>query len=209
MLLFVAKMGKHSESADTQVLLRIQSQGPGWVFTPHDFADLGSRTAVATALKRHKAAGTIRQLGRGLYDVPRKHRTLGVLWPDIDAISQAFARKDGLRLQPTGVYAANLLGLSEQVPARVVLLTDGATRTVKVGPTQITLKRTTPRNMAAAGRLSGLLIQALRSLGAGHVTHQHVAQLRKRLPAAERAEVLKDLPAAPVWMHAHLREVAW
>lgn len=208
MLLFVAKMGKHSESVDTQILQRIESQRPGWVFTPHDFADLGSRTAVATALKRHKAAGTIRQLGRGLYDVPRVHRVLGTLWPDIDAISQALARKDGLRLQPTGVYAANLLGLSEQVPAKVVILTDGATRTVKAGPTQITLKRTTPRNMAAAGRLSGLLIQALRSLGAGNVTAGHIAQLRQRLPAAQRAEVLKDIHAAPVWMHAHLREVA-
>jgi len=201
-------MGKHSESVDTQVLRRIESQGPGWVFTPHDLADLGTRTAVATALKRHKAAGTIRQLGRGLYDVPRVHSVLGTLWPDIDAVSQALARKDGLRLQPTGVYAANLLGLSEQVPAKVVILTDGATRTVKAGPTQITLKRTTPRNMAAAGRLAGLLIQALRSLGAGNVTTGHIAQLRKRLPAAQRAEVLNDLHAAPVWMHAHLRDVA-
>lgn len=208
MILFVAKMGKHSKSVDTQVLRRIQSHGPGCVLTPHDFADLGTRTAVATALKRHKAAGTIRQLGRGLYDVPRVHRVLGTLWPDIEAISQALARKDGLRLQPTGVYAANLLGLSEQVPARVVFLTDGSTRTVKAGPTQITLKRTTPRNMAAAGKLSGLLIQALRSLGAGKVTARHIAQLRKRLPAAQRAQILKDMHAAPVWMHPHLREVA-
>jgi hypothetical protein len=136
------------------------------------------------------------------------HRVLGTLWPDIDTISQALARKDALRLQPTGVYAANLLGLSEQVPAKVVFLTDGATRKVKVGPTQITLKRTTPRNMAAAGKLGGLLIQALRSLGAGKVTPGHIKQLRKRLPAAQRAEILNDMHAAPVWMHAYLREVA-
>src|SRR5438105_8830785 len=142
-------MGKHAESIDTQVLRRIESHGAGWVFTPNDFADLGTRTAVATALKRHKASGTIRLLGRGLYDVPRVHAALGTLWPAIESVSQALERKDGLRLQPSGVYAANLLGLSEQVPAKVVFLTDGATRTVKVGPTQITLKRTTPRNMAA------------------------------------------------------------
>lgn len=201
-------MGKHADSIDTRVLQRIEAQQPGWVFTPNDFADLGSRTAVASALKRHKDAGRIRLLGRGLYDLPRQHALLGTLWPDIEAVAQALARKDGLRLQPTGVYAANLLGLSEQVPAKVVFLTDGATRTVKVGPTQITLRRTTPRNMAAAGKLSGLLIQALRSIGAAHVTPAQIAQLRKRLPAEQRAGVVKDLPTAPAWMHAHLRQVA-
>ncbi len=208
MLFFVAKMAKHTESVDTQVLQRILSHGPGWVFTPTDFADLGTRTAVATALKRHKAVGTIRLLGRGLYDVPRVHPVLGTLWPAIESISQALERKDGLRLQPTGVYAANLLGLSEQVPAQVVFLTDGATRSVKVGPTEINLKRTTPRNMAAAGRLSGLLIQALRSLGPPHITPQSVERLRKSLPADERAKILQDLTLAPEWMHAHLRKVA-
>lgn len=201
-------MGKHADSIDARVLHRIRAQQAGWVFTPHDFADLGSRTAVASALKRQKDAGRIRLLGRGLYDVPREHALLGVLWPDIDAVAQALARKNGLRLQPTGVYAANLLGLSEQVPAKVVFLTDGATRTVKVGPTQITLKRTTPRNMATAGKLSGLLIQALRSIGAAHVTPAHIAQLRNRLPSEQRAALVKDLLTAPVWMHTYLREVA-
>lgn len=90
----------------------------------------------------------------------------------------------------------------------MVFLTDGATRSVKVGPTQINLKRTTPRHMAAAGRLSGLLIQALRSLGAAHITPQRIEHLRASLPAEERAKILQDLALAPEWMHAHLREVA-
>jgi hypothetical protein len=208
LLFFVAKMGKHTESVDSRVLARVQSHAPGGVFTPADFADLGTRTAVATALKRHKAGGVIRLLGRGLYDVPRRHTVLGLLWPPIDAVEKALERKDGLRLQPSGAYAANLLGLSEQVPAKVVLLTDGATRTIKVGPTQITLKRTTLRNMAAAGRLSGLLIQAFRSLGAAHITPERIERLRKNLPAAERADLLKDLALAPEWMHAHFLELA-
>lgn len=201
-------MGKHTESVDSRVLARVQLHADGWVFTPADFMDLGSRTAVATALKRHKANGLIRLLGRGLYDVPRQHPVLGLLWPPIEAVEKALERKDGLRLQPSGAYAANLLGLSEQVPAKVVFLTDGATRTVKVGPTQITLKRTTPRNMAAAGRLSGLLIQAFRSLGAAHITRERIERLRKNLPASERADLLNDLALAPEWMHAHFLELA-
>lgn len=143
-----------------------------------------------------------------MYDVPRKHALLGTLWPSIDHVADAVARKDGLRLQPTGVYAANLLGLSEQVPAQVVYLTDGATRIVKVGPTQIVFKRTTPRHMAAAGRLSGLLIQGFRSMGEKHVKPQHIERLRSRIPAEERAKILADLALAPVWMHALFKEIA-
>jgi Family of unknown function (DUF6088) len=201
-------MGKRSASTDTQVLQRILSHDPGWVFTPADFVDLGSRDAVATTLKRHKAVGTIRLLGRGLYDVPRTHHLLGTLWPSIEVVAEAVARKDGLRLQPVGVYAANLLGLSTQVPAQVVYLTDGATRKVKVGPTEIVFKRTTPRQMAAAGRLSGLLIQGFRSMGAKHISSQQIASLRKRIPEEERAKVLQDLALAPAWQHTHLKEIA-
>lgn len=201
-------MSKHSDSTDALVLRRLDSHEPGWVFTPSDFADLGTRTAVATALARQRSAGRIRLLGRGLYDIPRKHAVLGTLWPDIEVVAHALERKDKLRLQPSGVYAANLLGLSEQVPAKVVFLTDGATRKVKVGPTEIQLKRTTPRHMAAAGRLSGLLIQALRSLGPAHVTQQRIEQLRKNLPDTERRQITADLALAPEWMQGHLREIA-
>jgi hypothetical protein len=208
MVSFVAKMSKHPHSTDALMLQRIQSQPDDWVFTPADFVDLGSRDAVATAIKRHKAAGVIRSVGRGLYDVPRHHELLGLLWPSIEKVADAIARKDGLRLQPTGVYAANLLGLSEQVPAQVVYLTDGASRNVKVGPTQIVFKRTTPRHMAAAGRLSGLLIQAFRSMKQVHVKPQHIERLRSRIPAKERAAILSDLALAPAWMHAYFKQLA-
>jgi hypothetical protein len=201
-------MSKHINSVDSKVAERIQSHGEGWVFTPQDFCDLGTRTAVASALKRAKAMGSIRLLGRGLYDAPREHPVLGKLWPDIDVVGKALERKEGIRLQPTGVYAANLLGLSEQVPVKVVFLTDGASRTVSVGPTQISLTRTTPRNMTAAGRLSALVIQAFRSLGGAHITPERIARLRESLPAPERASLLQDIALAPEWMHAYLREVA-
>jgi Family of unknown function (DUF6088) len=135
------------------------------------------------------------------------HR-LGTLRPSTEVVAQAIARKDGLRLQPIGVYAANLLGLSTQVPAQVVYLTDGATRKVKVGPTEIVFKRTTPRQMAAAGRLSGLLIQGLRSMGAKHVTPKHIESLRKRILAEERTKVLQDLALAPAWQHGHFSPCA-
>ena len=197
-----------TQSIDSQDTCTHPRRGRGSVFVPADFLDLGSREAVDLALHRLARKGTIRRLARGVYDFPKEHPVLGLLSPSADAVAQALAGRDRTRLQPAGAYAANALGLSEQVPAKAVFLTDGPSRTVKIGPTTIQLRRTTPRNMAAAGRLSGLLIQALRELGEEHVTPERREHLKRTLPADKRRELLKDLRLAPAWMHPIFRELA-
>lgn len=196
------------DSVESLVAQQVHRSARGTVFTPDSFATLGSRSAIDKALQRMAARGELRRLSRGLYDKPRKDEMLGTLWPSVDAIVKAVAGKDRIRTQPAGVYAANLLGMSEQVPAQVLLLTDGISRTVEAGPMKISFKRTTPRQMAAAGRLSGLLIQAFKSLGALHITPTRLQRLRQNLPAEERTKVLQDLALAPAWMRPLLREVA-
>lgn len=196
------------QTIDSKIRSRIFGKGRGAVFTPNDFLDLGGRDAVDKALSRLAAQKTIRRLARGLYEYPREHRELGILSPDIQRIAKALAGKDRMRLQPAGAYATNLLGLSEQVPAKAVFLTDGPSRTVKIGRQEIQLRHTTPRNMAAAGRLSGLLMQAFRHLGREHITAKRMAHLKRALPANERKQLMKDLALAPTWMHSLFRDLA-
>ncbi len=189
-----------SHTVVSMVLSRIAGHGRGWVFTPTHFKDLGSRTAVATAIKRYKQDGTIRQIARGLYDYPRTDPQLGLLAPTVDMIIAALEVRDAVRLQPSGAYAANLLGLSNQIPMKIVFLTDGPARKLQVGKLLISLKRTTPRNMATAGKISGTVIQALRWLGQHNVDDHAIAMLRERLNSDERAKLLKDIHYAPVWI---------
>lgn len=202
------KLARTTSSIESRIRSRIGRRGAGNVFVPGEFLDLGSRRAIDLTLHRLTKAGVIRRLARGVYDYPKVHPRLGMLMPSVLKVADAMARRDRARLQPAGAYAANLLGLSEQVPAKAVFLTDGPSRIVRIGPMTIELRRTTPRNMAAAGRLSGLIIQALRELGREHVTPQRIAMLRKKLPAKKRAGLLKDLKLAPAWMHPILRELA-
>jgi len=197
-----------AQNIDSKLLARIQGRGRGAVLVPGDFLDLGSRQAVDVTLHRLAKKGTIRRLARGLYDYPKEHPVLGKLSPSSDAIAKALAGRDRTRLQPAGAYAANVLGLSEQVPAKAEFLTDGPSRTVRVGNTTIQLRRTTPKNMAAAGKLSGLVVQALRALGEQHVTRDRIEHLRRTIPAEKRRELLKDLAVAPGWMHPILRRIA-
>ena len=193
-------MPKHATSTDTKALDRIRGHGRGWVFTPAHLADLGSRNAVASALKRFKADNSIRQLARGLYDYPAQDPVLGTVAASADAIARALVVRDAIRLQPSGAYAANVLGLSEQVPSRIVFLTDGPTRRVKIGKREILLQHTTPRNMATAGRKSGTLIQALRYLGKDQVDDKVLATLRRNITDADRPAIRKDLRHAPAWI---------
>jgi hypothetical protein len=200
-------MGKHIQSIDNKIISRIYGHKRGWVFTPAHFSDLGSRDAVASALRRYRQSGRIRQLARGLYDYPRTDPELGMLTPSPEAVARALAGRDAVRLQPSGAYAANLLGLSTQIPMKIVYFTDGRSRTVQIGKKLIRLKQTTPRNMATAGRISGLVIQALRNLGRQHVDEDVIAQLDRRLDTEDRKQLLKDVRFAPAWIADIMRRL--
>lgn len=199
---------KSPDSIERRLEKQIIRLGRGTVFTPKRFANMGTPAAVEKSLQRLAKAGTIRRLARGLYDYPKIHPEIGPLSPTAEAIAQAVARRDRVQLQPTGAYAANMLRLSDQVPMQVQFLTDGPARRIRVGRREITFKRTSPRNVAAANRTSGLVIQALRHLGKSRVTTDRIKHLHTLLPIRERLGLLRDLPLAPAWMHPHLRFIA-
>jgi hypothetical protein len=196
------------QSIDSKILSRIYGRGKGCVVTPGDFLDLGSRQAVDLVLHRLAKKGTLRRLARGLYDYPRTDPDLGFLSPTTDAIVKSLKGRDNILLQPSGGYAANLLGLSDQVPMKIVFFTDGPSRRVQIGKQVIMLKHTTPRAMATAGRVSGLAIQALRHIGQRYVDDAIVARLQKRLSDNDRKQLLQDIRYAPAWIASILRRVA-
>ncbi len=201
-------MSKLANSTDSKILQRIKSRKRGWVFTPDNFADLGTRQAVDHALMRHRKSGLIRRLARGLYDYPKTDPELGALQPSTDDIASALAGRDATRLQPSGAYAANLLGLSTQVPMKVMYLTDGRKGKVQIGKRQIILKNTTPRYMATAGKISGLVIHALRHLGRKNVDQQIITQLERRLDEEARKQLMQDIRYAPAWIADIIHKLA-
>ena len=199
---------KSARSLDARLSRRIRSSAAGALFSPRDFLDLGGRAAVDKVLSRLTQAGSIRRIGRGLYDVPREHPLLGRLAPDSEAVAKKLARREGERLQPTGATAANMLGLSEQVPARIAYYTDGRARKTRVGNVTIEFRKRPPRQMALAGRPAALVTSALRSLGKAHMTTERLARLHRDMPAKDRRQLLEDLPMTAGWMHPFIRYIA-
>jgi Family of unknown function (DUF6088) len=190
------------------ILDRIRGQGRGKVFTPKDFLDLGSRDAADQSLSRLVKGGEIQRLGRGLYHYPRMNERLGIpIGPDLDEIAEALARQTGSRVVPSGAVAANRLGLSTQVPAKPVYLTDGRTREVRIGSTLFQLRHAAPKEFPVGCRTSAMVFQALRHLGQVAVDHQVVAQLRRALSAEQLQELLRDARYTTDWIASVVRQV--
>jgi len=186
---------------------RIDKAKPGWVFTPFDFLDFGSPYLVGMVLLRLMRKGLVRRLTRGLYDIPRKHPQLGDLSPAAEEIARAVARRDGATIQPSEATAANLLHLTEQVPARIEYETDGPSRVIRVGKLTIKFRKRPRRKLGSVAPVSSMVFAGLRNLGRSHATVERVRHLRDSLKPDDRRQLLVDLPSAPVWMHPLLRSL--
>ncbi|MBL8794909.1 MAG: type IV toxin-antitoxin system AbiEi family antitoxin domain-containing protein [Planctomycetia bacterium] len=191
------------------ILDRIRRQGRGKVFIPKDFLDLGSREATDQSLSRLVRSGDIQRLGRGLYHFPQVNERLGIpLSPDLDEIADALARQTGSRVVPSGAVAANQLGLSTQVPARPVYLSDGRTRQVRIGSTIIQIRHAAPKELPAGSRTSAMVFQALRHLGQAAVDGQVIGQLRRALSPDQRRALLRDARYTTDWIGVVIRQLA-
>lgn len=191
-----------------KVVARLRSAAAGTVVSAKDLLDLGPRAAVDQALSRLVRQGRIQRVQRGLYAWPRTGTLLKrPVVPAPDELAQAWAKKNGLRLVPSGAYAANLLGLTTQVPAKIIYYTNGRTRTLTLGPYSIRLLNRGPKTMDAPGRVSALVLQALRHVGKDGVTPEKIARLRTVLQSRDRAELAQALTQAPAWMKPILQQI--
>lgn len=183
---------------------RIIEHGRGWCFTPKHFLDLDSDTGVRSTLSRLEKTNMIRRLAQGIYDYPREHQVLGLLPPKPEDVAKAIAEKNGTQIQPTGAYAANLIGLSEQVPGRIVFLTNGPSKKLKIGRQEILFRTTTEKNMYPAGTRVGLVIQAIRNIGKENINNIAKAKIKKFLEGTSKNELVNNLKYAPLWIRTLL-----
>ena len=196
------------QTIENKLSYRIRGNGSGWAFSPKDFLDLGGRPTVDSALHRLTRRGEVRRVVRGIYDYPRFSKLLDQqLSPDVDQVARAIARKFGWRIQPSGAIAANLLGLSTQVPARAVYLSDGPDRSYKIGNTTLAFEHTALKEAGFKLRESGLIVQALKSLGPERVTSEVISKIRAWLPEALRTKVLADTRMATGWVYTAIQQI--
>lgn len=198
---------KNQISVSYRIVARIRARDGG-VVSIADLIDAGPRSAIDQALSRLVQEGKILRVRRGLYAWPRVSALLGQpMSVPPDELVQAWAKKNGLRVIPSGALAANLLGLSTQVPAKIIYYTNGRTKTLKLASHTIKFLNRGPKTMDVRGQVSPLVFQALRYLGKDGVTPQVISRLSRILPLKEKNELKRNIPHAPVWMKTVLEEI--
>ena len=188
------------QSIEKQIEKSIKSKPKGALLLPDDYLSYGSSDAIRKALDRLENKQVIVRVAQGIYVRPKISKLIGVLVPSAEEVAEAIAKRDRIRTVPTGSYALNALGLSTQVPMNIVLLTDGSPREIRVGKRKIKFKKTTPKNLLAKGKISRLVIQALKEIGNGKVTAEEENKIIDLLKKEEEKDLKHDIALAPVWV---------
>ncbi|PZR28265.1 MAG: hypothetical protein DI535_07625 [Citrobacter freundii] len=174
------------------------------ILVPADFKGSGTEAAIKMSLSRLAKAGTIRRLAHGIYYVPVSDPVLGELIPSPESVAEELAEKERVRIRPAGAFALNKLGLSTQVPTRLVYLTDGNPRKLKVGKASIEFKSTTPKKMSLRGKISSLLILALEELDLQHLDKKQQERIYHLVEIEDPEDLTHDLKLAPNRIHDYL-----
>ena len=194
------------QSVDDKVIAKIKKAKRGSLFFTEDFLSFGSAKAVAKALERMVEKEEVFRVARGIYARLEKDPILGLIKPSTEAIAEAIRKRDKARIVPTGILALNALGLSTQVPMNVVYLTDGAARKIDLGKRKILFKKSAPKNLSAIGKISSLVIQALKEIGKDNCTENEIQIILKQLTKEEPYRLEHDIRLAPEWIRVIMRQ---
>ena len=189
-----------NESIEYKIYRKMKQNRRGKIFFANDFAALGNYKACSKALERLAKQGDIMRVSRGIYAIPRTSKFFGKVAPSVDDVIQAIIKRDNAKIIPTGLFAENLLGLSTQVPMKVIYLTDGSPRKLMIGNFPVVFKKTSTRNLAAKGELSTLVIQALKSIRKERVTDYEIEKIVKILKKENPKYLAHDIKFAPQWI---------
>lgn len=165
-----------------------------------DFRGIGSDAAVRQALSRLCKEGKIKRIAHGIYLVPEIDPILGEIMPSMESVAEFISKKEHIRIKPVGSYALHKLGLTTQVPMKLVYLTDGPARLIKIGKATIRFKPTTPKKLALEGELSSLIVQALEELGTENLEASTIKRIKDLLKKEDSKTLMKDikLASAPI-----------
>lgn len=195
------------EKTHTHIEKAISRKRKGDLIFPTDFRGSGTDMAIKKALSRLTTKKVIRRLAHGIYYIPKIDPVLGELKPGIDEVVKMVAMKEKIRIKPAGAYALHKLGLTTQVPAKRVYITDGHARQFSLGKMQIKFKPTTAKKLLRKGKISALVIQALEELGTEHIDPMTASKIRDLLRKEKPADLKHDLELSPVKINNYILKI--
>lgn len=191
-----------ADTIKATIFKRLEESPANTVFFLNDFSDLGSLETVRKVMLHARLQGLITHLCHGIYLKPMRSR-FGEVPPPLEKIAEAIAERDHVEIMPTGSTAANILGLSTQVPMIVSYLTTGSSRSISIGKRVIQFRHAAPRNFAYKGKTIPLIVQALKELGKANVNDHALSALSTYMGKAQDSDTFEsDILLAPAWIQS-------
>ena len=189
------------QNVSNQIKTEILSKRKGKIFFLDDFAKFGSKNTVRQTLFRLCNENFIIRLSAGIFLHPKTDKHIGIIYPSIEKVASEIAKREKARLIPTGAYALNALGLSTQMPMRVVFLTDGTPRIINIeGKASIKFKKTIPKYLALRGKIMTLAVFAMKEIGQKQISDEHLSKIKKALEQEKKENIEHDIKLAPEWI---------
>lgn len=188
------------------VMRSIDESQPHSIFFISDYADLGAAETIRKILHEATITGVLEKAGHGIYIKPKISR-FGKVPVPLEKIAREIADRDKCEILPAGSTAANLIGLSTQVPMNLSYITTGSTRTIKIGDRIISFRHASPKNFAAKGRVIPLLTQGIKEIGAGNISGVEYEAIRRFIDKQQDPFLKEDLPLAPAWIQRIIKKL--
>lgn len=188
------------------VMKSIYESQPHSIFFISDYADLGAAETIRKILHEATISGVLEKAGHGIYIKPKISR-FGKVPVPLEKIAREIAERDKCEILPTGSTAANLIGLSTQVPMNLSYITTGSTRTIKIGDRKISFRHASPRNFAAKGRVIPLLIQGIKEIGEEDISGAEYEAINQFIDRQQDPYLKEDLPLAPAWIQRIIKKL--
>lgn len=192
------------KSIENKIINSIRGRGRGSIVFQSDYADYGAPAAVKTAFHRLCLEGTLLRLAKGIYYYPKidTELGLGMIYPSIDQIAEAISRRDHVKIVPTGAYALNRLGLSDQVPMNAVFVTNGAPRRIQVGGRNGILFRhsSSGKLFAFKSDIMMMIASAMKEIGKDAITDEQMAVIKDHLRFVSEKDYAHDIKLVPAWI---------
>lgn len=186
-------------SIKRHVLNLINESQPHSIFFITDFINLGAAETIRKILIEATITGILEKAGHGIYFKPKISR-FGKVPVPLEKIAKEIAERDKCEILPAGPTAANLIGLSPQVPMNLYYITTGSSRTLRIGARKIMFRHVSPKNFASKGKVIPLLIQGMREIGQENISNSEYDAIKRFIDKQQDPDFHEDLLLAPAWI---------
>ncbi|WP_434335180.1 DUF6088 family protein [Mycoplasma capricolum subsp. capricolum] len=195
-------------SYTSQIQDRIDSFRSGKVFISNDFLDIASNETVRRTLNKLAHEHKIRRIMNGFYYNPEYSELIHEYEMfTINELAFSIARKYNWEIAPFGIACLNILGLSTQVPAKMIYVSNGKNKTYKIQKREIEFKKVNNKEISNMSLKTKIVIQAIKEIGKNELNQKDINKIQNQLSDTEKQNLLKEAKNTTAWIYEYIKKI--